>query len=83
MKTFSHFIGIDISKETLDFALVVDNIFCLHQQVENTAKGINIFIKELKKRYSDFSFEQSLFCMEHTARAAPGYLQQYFAQIFT
>lgn len=66
MKTFSHFIGIDISKETLDFALVMDNIFCFHQQVENTAKGINIFIKELKKRYSDFSFEQSLFCMEHT-----------------
>jgi transposase len=65
MKTFSHFIGIDISKETLDFALVVDNIFCFHQQVENTAKGINIFIKELKKRYSSFSFEQSLFCMEH------------------
>ena len=66
MKLFSHFIGIDISKETLDFSLVIANNFCFHQQIENTPTGINIFIKELKKRYPDFSFEQSLFCMEHT-----------------
>ena len=66
MKTFSHFIGIDISKETLDFSLVIANNFRFHQQIENTPKGINIFIKELKKRYLNISFEQSLFCIEHS-----------------
>ena len=71
MKTFSHFIGIDISKETLDFALVMDNIFCFHQQVENTAKGINIFIKELKKRYINLLYQiQNAHTMEEIKTVA-------------
>ena len=66
MKNYSFFIGIDVSKETLDFSLIIANIAQFHLQVTNDKKGIDLFIKEVKKRNNSFSFENSLFCMEHT-----------------
>ena len=79
MKNYSFFIGIDVSKETLDFSLIVANIAQFHLQVTNDKKGIELFIQEatvatVKKQNKNFSFENSLFCMEHTARAAPWHL---------
>ena len=71
MKNYAFFIGIDISKETLDFALIVQNIVQFHLQVTNDKLGIELFIKQVRKHDKSFSFENSLFCMEHTARAAP------------
>ena len=61
----------NLSKETLDFALIVQNIVQFHLQVTNDKEGIEQFIKQAKKQNKIFSFENSLFCMEHTARAAP------------
>ncbi len=66
MKNFTFFIGIDISKETLDFALIVNNIVQFHLQVTNDKLGIDLFIKQVRKQNKEFSFKNSLFCMEHT-----------------
>ena len=66
MKTYSFFVGIDVSKETLDFALIIKNAVQFHLQVTNDKQGINEFIKQAKKFDKQFSFENSLFCMEHT-----------------
>ena len=36
---FTHFVGIDVSKETLDFAVVATTNVLFHQQVSNDKKG--------------------------------------------
>ena len=66
MKNYSFFIGIDVSKETLDFALIVQNTVQFHLQVTNDKLGIEQFIKQVRKQNKEFSFVNSLFCMEHT-----------------
>ena len=71
METFSFFIGIDISKATLDFAVVVANKLLFHFQSTNDKAGIGAFIKHLKTQCPNATFNNSLYCMEHTARAAP------------
>ena len=45
MKNYSFFVGIDVSKETLDFALVVTNSVQFHLQVTNDKVGIEQFVK--------------------------------------
>ena len=66
METFTFFIGIDISKATLDWALVVANKLLFHYQSSNDKKGIESFIKHLKQQCPQVSFVNSLYCMEHT-----------------
>lgn len=66
METFSFFIGIDISKATLDFAVVVANKLLFHFQSTNDKKGIESFIKHLKTQCPNATFTNSLYCMEHT-----------------
>ena len=61
----TYFIGVDVSKNELDFAVVSSNKVLFHQEVTNDKKGIEDFIKQLKKQ-TGFSFENSLFCMEFT-----------------
>ena len=65
MKNYSFFIGVDVSKETLDFALIVQNTVQFHLQVTNDKLGIEQFIKQVRKQNKEFSFVNSLFCMEH------------------
>lgn len=66
METFSFFIGIDISKATLDFAVVVANKLLFHFQSTNDKAGIGAFIKHLKTQCPNATFNNSLYCMEHT-----------------
>lgn len=66
METFSFFIGTDISKATLDFAVVVANKLLFHYQSTNDKAGIESFIKHLKTLCPDANFTNSLYCMEHT-----------------
>lgn len=66
MENYSFFIGIDVSKETLDFALIVANSVQFHIQVTNDKQGIELFIKQAKNQNKGFSFDNTLFCMEHT-----------------
>ena len=66
MATISFFIGIDISKATLDFAVVVANKVLFHYQTTNDKAGIESFTKQLRTQYPDATFTNSLYCMEHT-----------------
>lgn len=62
---YKHFIGIDVSKEWLDFAVVEQNKIVFNLQTDNSLAGIQAFIKKVKKE-RDLEIEFSVFCMEHT-----------------
>lgn len=62
---FKVFIGIDVSKETLDFVPTIEDEALFHEQVSNDKKGISKLYKRLCKAV-ETSPEQWLFCMEHT-----------------
>ena len=62
---FKVFIGVDVSKETLDYAVFYQGDILFHLQGENSAKGIKSFMKLLSNTIvADQS--ELLFCMEHT-----------------
>ncbi|WP_317167028.1 IS110 family transposase [Spirosoma endbachense] len=50
----------------LDWAVVVANKLLFHYQSSNDQKGIESFVKHLKQQYPQASFDNSLYCMEHT-----------------
>ena len=62
---FDFFIGIDVSKSELDFAVQQGNSFLFHKEIANESAAINNFIKELCK-LPGFKLSRALFCMEHT-----------------
>lgn len=66
MKSFTFFIGIDISKATLDWAIVVANKLLFHYQSSNDQKGINCFMKHLQQQCPQATLLNSLYCLEHT-----------------
>lgn len=61
---FVWFIGIDVSKNTLDFHLRYQATAIFHQQVDNSKTGINSFLRACKKQKVDF--QQAVFCLEYT-----------------
>lgn len=61
----TNFIGIDISKNTLDFALVIDGRVVFYEQIGNTKKAIQALLGSLKKKH-DLIIEDTVFCMEYT-----------------
>lgn len=66
MKKLIHFIGIDVSKETFDLALIKNNDLnqIIQKVFSNNIKGF----KELNKwlRQQKVLYENALFCVEHT-----------------
>ncbi len=62
---FKYFIGLDVSKKTLDFCLLRAGRTLLHLQTENSSEGIQAFIDQSKQQFG-LVLEESLFCMEHT-----------------
>lgn len=62
---FKYFIGIDVSKNTLDFCLVCAGKVLFYLQTTNTSKGIQDFVKQCKKQFN-VELTESLICMEHT-----------------
>jgi transposase len=62
---YKYFIGIDISKKTLDFAALEGKNATVEMRVENSKIGIKSFITHLKKMIGN-EMDQVLFCMEHT-----------------
>src|SRR5882757_1488276 len=62
---FDFFIGIDVSKNELDFAVQHGQCFLFHREVANEPTAINAFIKELGK-LPGFKRDKAIFCMEHT-----------------
>jgi transposase len=62
---FEFFIGIDVSKNELDFSIQQGKCFLFHREIANNPTGINALIKELGK-LPGFSLSKTIFCMEHT-----------------
>ncbi len=62
---FEFFIGIDVSKNELDFAVQHGDRFLFHSEVTNEPASINALIKELFK-LPGFKLSNAIFCMEHT-----------------
>jgi transposase len=62
---FTYFIGADVSKNKLDFAVMQGKTFLFHKEIANTEQDIIAFIKELTK-LPGFDLAGALFCMEHT-----------------
>lgn len=62
---FTYFIGCDVSKNELDFALLKGKTLLFHKEIENRVETISSFFKELKK-IPDFDLNKAVFCMEHT-----------------
>jgi transposase len=61
---YSFFIGIDISKNTLDFAVREQKKYIFHCKVDNSLDGLMQFKQECLARKIDL--QQSLICCEHT-----------------
>ena len=59
-----YFLGIDISKKTIDTALTLNGKDFHRTQVGNQPKSIDTFFKELKRNISSFS--KLIVCLEHT-----------------
>ena len=59
------FVGIDVSKEKLDFVVLVEGKKVLHQEVKNTPRQIRKFIITLLMRLK-VSRDECLFCLEYT-----------------
>jgi transposase len=62
---FSFFVGIDVSKDTLDFSLVTDGREVFLFQIENSTKAVKAAVAKLKA-VQDFDLAQAIFCMEYT-----------------
>lgn len=59
-----YFLGVDISKKKFDAAVTIDGKHFHEVQVENLAKPIESFFRELKKQLTSFS--NLIVCLEHT-----------------
>jgi transposase len=60
-----HYVGIDVSKATLDFAVCSEGKIILQLQCENNKKGIVKTVKQLRQ-IPDFGMTSTVFCMEYT-----------------
>lgn len=60
---FTWFIGIDVSKKTLDITIRTKYSILKTVKIENSVPILKVFLKELKK---DIDLSNCLFCMEHT-----------------
>lgn len=64
---YTHSIGVDINKDTLDIALVSPHNALLHEQrIENKKAAIEKFFKQLQRLIPDFAPATALVCLEHT-----------------
>lgn len=62
---FTYFIGIDVSKNELDLAVMHGKRLLFHSEITNTEQSVAGFIKELSK-LPGFDLTNAVFCMEHT-----------------
>jgi transposase len=62
---FNLFVGIDVSKNTLNYELVEQGVKKLTYESKNSFEGIKGFMKELNKQ-NDFTLCKTVFCMEYT-----------------
>jgi transposase len=60
-----HFIGIDVSKDTLDFSVVIDGKILQHYCIKNSAREIKSIVNKIMKSFGA-TVDDTIFCMEHT-----------------
>lgn len=65
MVKFNHFIGIDVSRDTLDIAVSKGKEHMFHKKIENDPAAIKTFLKELRSM-TGFKTAKAVFCMENT-----------------
>jgi transposase len=65
MEKHEFFLGVDVSKATLDIAVVKEGEVVMEEKIANEKKAISKFIKEAKKSLS-MSSDQMTVCLEHT-----------------
>ena len=64
---YTHFLGVDISKDTLDFAVVSPaNAVLYERRIANKKPAILAFLQQLSRVVPGFVPATSLVCMEHT-----------------
>lgn len=59
------FVGIDVSKETLDFTVVINGKAVSHYCILNNTREIKSVVNKILKAFGG-SYEEMIFCMEHT-----------------
>ncbi|PWK72552.1 transposase [Mucilaginibacter oryzae] len=64
-KSYKHFIGIDVSRNTLDFAVMHGSKLLFHRVIPNDKQDITRYLEELKKVHG-IKLAKAIFCMEHT-----------------
>jgi transposase len=64
-KKFTYFIGIDVSRNKLDYAVLKDKQLVVHRETSNKPEAILAFVTELKT-LTDFKISKAVFCMEQT-----------------
>lgn len=62
---FTYFIGTDVSKNELDFAVMKGKDLLFHREIANAPASIKVFVKDLAK-LPGFTLQAAVFCMEHT-----------------
>ena len=63
--SYVHFVGVDVSKETLDYSVIHQGEKILQFKSENSEKGIKSFLKELRK-IKGLELNTTVVCMEDT-----------------
>ena len=64
---YTSFIGIDVSKDTLDVALLTPQCQVLTQaRLDNTPAALKQWVKGLRQQFAAFSLPTCLVCLEHT-----------------
>ncbi|WCT14431.1 IS110 family transposase [Mucilaginibacter jinjuensis] len=65
LKKYTYFIGIDISRNELDFAVMQDSKLLFHKEIPNQVADIKLMVTELKG-LPKFTIRKAAFCMEQT-----------------
>src|ERR1700754_1812193 len=64
-KNYTYFIGIDVSRNKLDIAVMAGNSFLFHREIKNEPADIFAFVTEIKD-LPKFVMTKAVFCMEAT-----------------
>lgn len=64
-KSYTYFIGIDISRNELDFAVMHGGKFLFHKEIKNNIAEIKSLVLEIKQ-LPKFTISKAAFCMEQT-----------------
>ena len=70
MSQYIYFVGLDVSKQHLDYAVVQDGKVLTNKRCDNTPQAILKAIKGLPKQAKGLNLANTLFCLAHTGIGA-------------